>query len=195
MKKMFAVALGALFCLSALAQPNFGAGYSMLTHRSDYSVRMNGAYAGVGYDFKFRNRPLALQAGMYYQYEMTGDDASLNGFSFTSPKWREQYISIPIRLAYSMEVAPFAKVFGYAGPLFSIGMTSKAKVSSGTVDLYSYGNDWKRYDMKLGIGIGADFIKHIRVTLGFDWGLLDRCDDDAYNFHTHYFHTGIAYLF
>ena len=82
----------------------------------------------------------------------------------------------------------------------------ESKLFSGT-GLDDYGSDvkeerknWNRFDMGLGINAGVEVLKHYRLSVGYDWGLLGIFKDGDYvdadtKTNNLCFHLRLAYMF
>ena len=91
-----------------------------------------------------------------------------------------------------------AKVFAYAGPSLQMGLASTSKITVGgtTNTTNNYDNDsYGRMNVLVGGGIGADIADMLRLTVGYDFGLLDRNSSDNVSLKTSQLHVGVAYLF
>ncbi len=102
-------------------------------------------------------------------------------------------ILIPVRAGYSYDFGP-VKAFAFAGPKLGVNLAStlkwRDKGESGKANMY-YATDsdgkilkdengdairsgLSRCQLYMGVGIGAQFLEHFKVTLSYDGGLLNR---------------------
>ena len=99
-------------------------------------------------------------------------------------------------------------VFAFAGPTFSLGLTSKTDVTTtvlGQNKTTNYDNyakdddgdasDYKRGNIFLGGGLGVDLKNTFRISLGYDFGLLNRTSADNTTRTQNQFYVGVAFLF
>jgi len=208
MKKIISAAAALLIAASAFAQVHVGAGYQNMSNRSKYSdenstytMNFNGIYAGVGYDIALGANGLFLTPGAYFTVGSHTESTS-EGSDSIKGAWREMYLNVPVRLSYGFEVAPTARLFAFAGPVISYGVSSKFRTTA-TVSGEKKSSDWdnvynesyKRFDLKMGLGVGADIISRVRIKASYDIGLLNRSGESGEKLHSNVFSIGVAYLF
>ena len=223
MKKIFVATIVALTAISASAQINFGAGY--LRSTATYQVKSgadvnntlsNGFYAGLGYETSLM-KGLGLSAGVYYSY-LYSDDAGSTAIGTIATgtlktNLKEHYINVPVALNFGYNLTGDLRLFAFGGPTLSVGLSSishyDATVSviginlsdSGDSDNYAGTDDkaspYGRFDILLGAGAGVDFLGKYRLTVGYDWGLLNRNVDSESTAirHRNQLKLGVAYLF
>ena len=94
------------------------------------------------------------------------------------------------------------RVFAFAGPTLSFNVSSKTTVAgSSTEDKVStkdfmekLGGKYGAFDLMLGAGAGVDVLNMIRVKFGYDWGLVNRGNDDL-KLHRQQLKVGVAFIF
>lgn len=196
---------------TAFAQVNIGAGYTGASHAfSEGSDRWyNGAYIQLGY-----NLPLGagfeFNPSIQYNCAFRSEDVTIESGGATlatENKYNEHYLHVPLMFNYGYEISKNARIFVYAGPTASFGLYAGGKGKAGaefggvsiatddkSVSLYDKDSDYRRWDVKVGGGIGIDICRHYRINVGYDYGLLDRWKGDG-TLHTHVIQAGFAYLF
>ena len=93
------------------------------------------------------------------------------------------------------------KLSAFAGPVLSCGLSSVAKVSidDNTTKASNYGDEsvYGRFDVKLGLGIGAAFMEKFNAKIGYNVGLLNRYTGnlDDLSFRTGVFYVGVGINF
>ena len=190
MKKIIlTVAAFGLAAFSALAQVTLGAGYTGM--KSDFS-NMEGKWyhgfnLGVGY-----NLPLGLGfefcPSIEYNYlTRLEETAAGNGETAGENRFNEHYLSIPLLFDYGYEINRNARIFIFAGPAASFRLYADPSESGD--------NGPKRWDVRLGAGVGMDIYRHWRIQAGYDYGLLDRSKSEGTKLHFHNVRAGITYLF
>lgn len=205
MKKLIVVAAAMLLaCATSFAQLNVNLGYANSTERYKtgndlYSMRLNGFTVGVGYSIELAE-DFFFTPGLNYLF---------SGATNTSPgpislkgNVTEHYINVPMILSYDFSLSGGAKFFLFAGPTPSIGIASNTKVTA-TVGQYKAdesvnnyaNNDYKRFDLLLGGGIGLKFSDTYIFKVGYDFGLLNRSGVSGLSEHHRLLTVGIAYLF
>ena len=192
-----------LFGASAFAQ-NFGAGYVQSTmSKGNTSVPANGFYAGFGYTASIAPG-FALNPGIYYEFLSSQSDTDLWGLASSSSKTKEHYVNVPLHVSFAYSFAPTFKLFIYGGPTASVGIASNTKTTTSAViigtgtstrDNYADDDDYSRFDVLAGGGIGAEVMKKFRINVGYDFGLLDRYDDDDYTIKRNRLTAGVAFIF
>jgi hypothetical protein len=203
MKKTFAIIAAALISTAAFAQAEIGIGYVNSTYKDvyDHDLSGSGLYVGASYNFNLVNLgegTLGVAPGVYYQYNSCDKKFSYNGIAEATYKIKEHFINIPVEFSYTYPVARDLSLAGYAGPIFSIGvsgeMDGNASVlgytGSGDADLYSDAK-FDQFDIQLGIGFGIIYDNTYKFMVGYDWGLRDRVEDVRHD----QVRLGIAYLF
>lgn len=234
MKKIYIFTLVAamLFAIEANAQLQVGAGYNHGTTTvriadEDESDDLDGFYLEALYDLNLIKKgsgSLALQPGVRFIYLGESDSEAEYGYKARS-SFNETYLAVPVHVKYSYDLASL-KLYAFAGPVFSMGLTSVSKTSlsgEGVNYVSKYHNysgktvvkgegtsssvkpdgltDYGRFDIKLGLGIGAAFSEKLNVKLGYEIGMLNRytgeqiSKDYRYRIHTGVFYLGVGLSF
>jgi len=196
---------------TGFAQSIFSVGYLNSTHKfSEENRSFNGIYAGAAYDFALGQTGLTLTPGLFYAYDIRRDNVSeySQTVSFLkegyNSQWKEHSLNVPVRISYGYEVSPMVRVFAFGGPVASLSLYSKKKISPTVEGFSAYDQmvdyldgdySFKKFDIKLGAGIGVDIAGNFRITAGYDFGLVNRYDTDGNSLHTNIFHIGIAYIY
>lgn len=176
MKKVFAIAAALMMLATAANAQSFGAGYVQSTKKIDNSSSVaNGFYAGFGYSAEIMPG-LNLNPGLYYEFLTSNSD--LFDLGIVTGKTTEHYVNVPLHLSYGINFAPTFKVFAYGGPTANVGIASTTKrdyagAVETTTDNYK-DSKYGRFDIMLGVGGGIELMKKFRITVGYDWGMLDR---------------------
>ena len=220
-----------LLAVDANAQLQVGAGYnhSTTTERiadEDDSEDLDGFYIEATYDLNFLEKgwgTLALQPGVRFTYLGEADSDIEYGYKAKSA-FNETYLDIPVHVKYSYDLGA-VKLSAFAGPVFSMGLSSVAQtsISGEGVDYFvKYHNysgktitkgeslssvnpdgmtDYGRFDIKLGLGVGATFMEKFNVKVGYNIGMLNRytgeqvLKDHKFKRHTGVFYAGIGFSF
>lgn len=229
MKKFyFILAAAAMFlAVDANAQLGVGVGYNHGTtttrigNESD-SDGLDGFYLEATYDWNFLDRGwgmLSLQPGVRLSYMGEYDSEEVLGV-LTKESFNETYFDIPVHVKYSYDLGAI-RLSAFAGPVFSFGLTSATKVSADDY-MWKYHNytgktvtkgdgssssskpetgpEYGRFDLKLGLGVGATFMEKFNVKLGYNIGMLNRYTgeqvaDTKYKMHTGVFYVGLGFNF
>ena len=217
MKRIFTVVLSAallLMATDAFAQLSAGAGYLYSTLTSTYKGNAednevsNGLYMGASFDIPIVGDNLKLTPGLYLSVLTAKANASFYGIANVQSIFTEVAINLPAYLSYGIEMG-HANLFVYGGPTFQYGLSSKYKVDStvavpligiiasdGVIDNYKE-NDYSPFNIYLGGGLGADLNETLRVTLGFDYGMLNlyKGKEENTKYNRYNFKLGVGYLF
>lgn len=209
MKKVYLIIAAAVmfFAVEANAQIGIGVGYNMLNNvqkalDEDESGALNGFYVEATYDINFLERnwgELGLQPGLRFSY--AGDYESEEAFGVKAKaSENETYLDIPVLVKYSYDLDA-VKLSAFAGPVLSCGLSSVAKVSvdDNTTKASNYGDEsvYGRFDVKIGLGIGAAFMEKFNAKIGYNVGLLNRYTGnlDDLSFRTGVFYVGVGINF
>lgn len=188
MKKIIiTLALAAAAALSANAQIAVGVGYQTKNYSND-GPKNGGIYAGVTYNYTLSDG-LAVAAGIDLSYLTSNDDGV---------KVKEMNIGVPVLLNYAIPVADGFVLTPFAGPTFSYGLSFDVENSGISLNMYDNSiAQMKRFDVLVGGGVALDVQNLIRVSVGYNKGLLNRADsdDDDDKTTTGGLHFGVAYLF
>ena len=107
----------------------------------------------------------------------------------------EIYLDVPVRARFDIPVGGRNNLFLFTGPVLSVNLVSIDAHASGTTSNYDTIKDLRRFDVMFGFGVGIDIIEHIRVALGFDYGLLDRLASANEKCHHSQLKLGVQYIF
>lgn len=211
MKKIYAIA-AALFLTGMLAQAqdlSAGVGYLYSTMSEKVGNKTNnevtsGAYLGVSYNIPIVDG-LGIAPGFYYSILTgRGTGSILLGLGTGTVKFSEHALNIPLYLNYGMELG-HANLFFFAGPTFQFGLSSKYKaeadvplaglIAKGEVNNYKDLN-MGRFNVYMGGGIGVDLNEILRITVGFDYGLVNLNKNGTGDKSNRYnLKIGVGYLF
>lgn len=201
MKKFF-ITLTILFAaaLGANAQFSIGAGYLNRTNNISFegtskSYTLNGFYAGLdaGYNIGYGVR---IAPGIYYSY-ITGHTVIPGGRD--EGNYYRHELTFPINVRYSLEVSESLDVFAYAGPQFIIGLASSnamsGKGNSSSGNNFSGSEGEKHFNAGLGVGLGVDIAKSMRINVGYTIGMLNTVRSENISSKINTLQVGLALLF
>lgn len=197
MKKFFVtLALVVATATAAMAQVSVGAGYLNTNFKGDpIDGTLNGFYAGGDYNINIVGG-FSVAPGLYYHFNSTTKDFA----GLADATWTSHSVNVPINLNYALKLGP-VKVGVFAGPTLSLGLASTIKVNAGTsisVDAYKELPGGKpalnRFDLLLGGGVAAE-ISCVRLSVGYNIGMLNQVNSDHHTLKKNELHAGIAYLF
>lgn len=207
MKKIIlSVVLAAVAATSAMAQFSVGAGYLNQTLKTTVSdnttnAAFQGAYVGADASY-YLGLGFSVVPGIYYGY--LSSDENL-GFSLASvsSSTKNHYIAVPVNFKYGIKPLDVLGVFAYAGPQFSLGISSKTTTTgtvlgaSGSSVLDNYGDDGhlNRFNISAGVGLGVELFDVVRVEFGYNYGFLNLSNLDNVTSKASSWHVGAAFLF
>lgn len=126
--------------------------------------------------------------------------AALNGtagyhFKKTSMNLGEIYLDIPVRAKYYIPASPTTEFYLFGGLVPSLDLISIDAHSNGsTSNFETY--PLTRFDVMIGGGVGAEISELIRVTFGYDFGLLSRYKSGSSSSpHTSLLKLAVYYMF
>lgn len=232
MKKFFAIVLGAALMLAgtnAFAQLSVGAGWlnsteSVKSGNNDPSnTNLNGFYVGGQYNLPIV-AGLGVAPGLYVSgifAKVNNSDSAYGISGSTNASSREFDLNVPVNVNYAFEIGGDFKVFVYAGPVFQLGIVSKASyeasigaggigVSTGkyTTDNYS-GKTYNAKNEEVGqhdggyqnpfniyVGGGAGIQSGaFQVIIGYDHSLLNFSKNSNETASRSQIKLGVGYAF
>ena len=211
MKKIIiTLALAVAACTTAFAQLgglSVGAGYLDNTIKSVYTSgststtttqAYGGFYAGLSYDVLTIGPGITITPGLYFASTSFKDVDTVLGVT-TTTTGNESYIAVPVNVSYKLNLVPSVLAIApYVGPTFAYGLSSKGSVAVGntttTSDHYD-GTTYGKFDLQVGVGLAFDIVEMVRVSVGYNFGLLDRDSDEDTKVTTSNLNFGVAYLF
>ena len=149
----------------------------------------NGAYAGIETDLNVL--PISnssISAGVYFDFVnyRLSDYLAARTFSFR----------IPVHFKYSIGLGRTEVLFVSAGPSATIGAFGDYITTIGNTSHKEnfYTDDNSRFDLSLGAKVGIDLSHTFRVSVGYDFGLLDQNPRDPV-VNRNFLQVGVGYLF
>ncbi len=211
MKKfILTLAVLAAAAAGASAQIAVGGGYLNMTSTTKVNnssdVVFDGFYAGASYGIPIA-QGLGVAPGIYYAWLKTGDGLVISENLSGGIDQVQQYIAVPVDLYYGAEITPGLKLSIYGGPTFDYCLSYKTTYSASAfgasvekeVDSFDSDPNNKHFDILVGGGVALDVADMIRVTCGYNFGLLDRyaneAGDDGITITHKGFNVGLAFLF
>ena len=209
-KALFLLVALTLVGATAFAQVRIGVGYANSTDRfkvqnSDVqSASANGVYGTVGFNIPIVGDLSLSPSVMYTFLSAQSGKSGLGGLVSAGATTQEHYITVPLHFEYGSELAPGFRLFFFGGPSVAFGLISKTTYSAGiggysmdtVLDNYNDYSNYGRWDVMLGGGMGFDLINRLRLTVGYDFGMLDRnLDSGTITRHRNQLSAGLAFLF
>lgn len=201
MRKLVLIIIVSIVSGNAFGQLSLGVGYIKAGQfRGDAN---QGLYTGADFNLRIGNS-FGIAPGVYYSigkstYPLYYSDGTV------AKKYEEHYIGFPINLNYSIRLSSSVSLCVFSGPMFSYGtISTETNVTNNsstgkTQDLYGFLPDnvvYSPFDISFGGGLALCFKKRVRLSLGFNFGFLNRATgDNVHYYHRGVFHSGIAYSF
>ncbi|MDO4512138.1 MAG: outer membrane beta-barrel protein [Bacteroidales bacterium] len=131
------------------------------------NVDVSGANSRIAFHLGAR-ATYAFQSQSQGLYANAAALFSLKGTKVGDVTYNPFYLEIPVHMGYKYPIVNNVAVFGEVGPYFALGLFGKAN----GVNIFG-DNGFKRFDVGLGIHGGFEFSQKVRVSIGYDFGLLD----------------------
>ena len=220
MKKIIIAVAALAVSVSSFAQVSVGAGYlnssaTQVTTISEGTTNTANASSNGFYVQGLYAYPLAsgldLNAGLkfYWDTRTSTGNVDFGGVHFADATavTKEAYLALPVNVSYGYSINKDVRIFAFAGPTFSLGLSSKTNVttsvlgqtSTDTIDNYAKDDEgnrsYKTGNVFLGGGIGVDLMKMVRVNVSYDFGLVNRSTADKTKLTENLLSVGVAFLF
>ncbi len=194
MKKILAlIAILAIGLGSANAQENLRWGVTAGMNVSKFSISGLDSRIGFHAGVKAELGLPQVTEGAYMDFGalLTLKGAKVDGGAAGNLKFNPYYLEVPVHIGYKYAVNDDFTLFANAGPYIAIGLFGKAKAnindelgadlgidSSASENIF--GDDgFRRFDLGLGLKIGAEFSKKYQVSFGYDFGLIETAKDSG----------------
>ena len=195
MKKflVFIVSMFAFVFANNINAQTISAGYLRSTYTSKYdgttySMNGNGLFVGADIDVDLTDG-LAFTPGLFFDYANYEilDNIHANVY----------YLRAPLHIKYTYYLEKDLSLFVDGGPGLSYGLGGKVRYHNGGIDVNEdfFTDDDRRFDIPLGLEVGANLPYNLRLTFGYDWGLLNQSADDDDNVRRNFLHVGLGYRF
>ncbi len=203
MKNVFATlaVLAALFAGEAVSHAQMDITYSLgagVTGRTylfaQPGVKTETALApGLSLDFESNFRPyrnFAFSAGASLVgtagYHLGGNTALNLG---------EIHLDIPIHVKVYVPLGEKVEMCFFGGLTPEICLVSVDAHAKGTTDNFKTNPNLQRFNLLAGAGLGLEIIRHIKVSIGYDQGLVDRDKSAERKSITGLAKVSVAYIF
>jgi len=202
MKKLLIAALLLASATSSYAQISVGAGYRGTYKTYNYSnVWYNGFYLGADYNYAL-SEYFGVASGLYFARQSHSETVEADNGLSVDTTIKDAYLSVPLYFTAGYTVAKDLRVSLFVGPMISMDIassidtktTSLGATAKGSVDSFESDPNYKRFDCLVGGGLAIDY-KFVRLSAGYNYGLLDRDADADGTLHRHGLHIGLAYIF
>lgn len=213
MKKIIILVSAALMAVTSLKAEglNITAGYAMgldkYTEANGQKSNKfsNGFYIGIGYTIRdVISDNWNIDTGLQYVnfWGKKNDECKFLDGSKIKGQQVDSYIQLPVRLNYTWDTEN-CDFFLYAGPKFLFGLKSQFRSDDvpGPINWYAkeLEHAYKRFNLMLGVGGGVYIGEHLRIDVGYDWGVLNRYKgdykDEGHKLYESMLNVGVAFCF
>lgn len=176
-KTVFLLAWAVLFfaaAQTAAAQISLGVGSGARTYtfQEGNGPIVTGVEPSASIEFEANFRLARI-----FAVSVGADLAAVAGYKFTndnSKNLAEIYLEAPVRAKLYIPVSSKVDLYVFAGPVASLNLMSVDYNNKQFTDNYTRNPNLRRFDVMLGGGVGVEIIRHIRATVGYDQGLVNR---------------------
>ena len=182
------------------------AGFGLSTTKFDYTLGhtnadLYGGTLGISYEIPDVEGTLGFAPGLQFGY-FTKSDVNISNYANVS--FTETYLAVPLDFNLHMNLSGDMKLLVFAGPTLDLGLTSRVKEKSTSVEYDIYSGKlsdytkYTRYDVLVGGGLGLDVMDAVRFSVRYDYGLVNRNGGSTSNLleiHRSQLKLGVAFLF
>ena len=182
------------------------AGFGLSTTKFDYTLGhtnadLYGGTLGISYEIPVVEGTLGFAPGLQFGYFTKSD---VNIYNYANVSSTETYLAAPLDFNLHMNLSGDMKLLVFAGPTLDLGLTSRVKEKSTSVEYDIYSGKlsdytkYTRYDVLVGGGLGLDVMDAVRFSVRYDYGLVNRNGGSTSNLleiHRSQLKLGVAFLF
>ena len=154
-----------------------GSGSRVYTFQEGNAPAMPGAAPTISIEFEANFR-----LSRVFGVSVGADLAGVAGYHFMNDKSKnlgDIYLEAPVRAKLYIPLGSKVDLYIFGGPVASVNLISGLR----------------RFDVMLGGGVGVEIIRHIRATVGYDHGLINRDGTPGRNVHTGALKVAAYYMF
>ena len=107
----------------------------------------------------------------------------------------EIYLEAPVRAKLYIPLGSKVDLYIFGGPVASVNLVSGDFHTKQITNNYQANPNLRRFDLLLGGGVGVEIIRHIRATVGYDHGPINRDGTPGRNVHTGALKVAAYYMF
>ena len=180
----------------ANAQLGINAGWLNKSHsfKSDdisYSPS-NGFFAGVDLDL-YLDDLFVIAPGVQFSFAESNDLMLLTNDGALFGSVQEMALSLPVKTRYLLDFSDDFMLYPFVDAALEYGLRSLYKTQeNGEIDLYKDA-DFKKWDVKVGGGLGVQLFECIKLECGYDFGLINRIS--GLLSHTNQLYLGLTFSF
>ena len=181
MKKLIIALVAAFIAVSANAQVGIIAGLTSSSTNFDSAVadvqNVNQYHAGIAYKIGIGNL-FTIQPAIIYNMKGTrlGDVGKVSDLNVD---YKTGYLEVPVQLQVGFGLGPIARVFAFAEPFVGYAITNSVDTEydgplafgSTKGETQTWENVKNRFEYGVGLGVGAEVLKHIQVSVKYFWNM------------------------
>lgn len=171
MKKIIVALVALFFAFSANAQIGIMAGITSSTSDVKSAVsdiqNVNQYHVGVAYKLGIGNL-LTIQPAILYNMKGTriGDVGGINDLNVD---YKTGYLEVPVQVQVGFGLGPIARVFAFAEPFVGYAITNT--IDTNGVSVKAWDNIKNKIDYGVGLGVGAEVLKHVQFSVKYFWNM------------------------
>ena len=181
MKKLIIALVAAFIAVSANAQVGIIAGLTSSSTDFDSAVadvqNVNQYHAGIAYKIGIGNL-FTIQPAIIYNMKGTrlGDVGKVSDLNVD---YKTGYLEVPVQLQVGFGLGSIARVFAFAEPFVGYAITNSVDTEydgplafgSTKGETQTWDNVKNRFEYGVGLGVGAEVLKHIQVSVKYFWNM------------------------
>jgi hypothetical protein len=170
-----------------------GTGSRVYTFQEGNAPAMPGAAPTISIEFEANFR-----LSRVFGVSVGADLAGVAGYHFMNDKSKnlgDIYLEAPVRAKLYIPLGSKVDLYIFGGPVASVNLISGDFHTTQITDNYKANPNLRRFDVMLGGGVGVEIIRHIRATVGYDHGLINRDGTPGRNVHTGALKVAAYYMF
>lgn len=171
MKKIIVALVALFFAFSANAQIGIMAGITSSASDVKSAVsdiqNVNQYHVGVAYKLGIGNL-LTIQPAILYNMKGTriGDVGGINDLNVD---YKTGYLEVPVQVQVGFGLGPIARVFAFAEPFVGYAITNT--IDTNGVSVKAWDNIKNKIDYGVGLGVGAEVLKHVQFSVKYFWNM------------------------
>lgn len=173
MKKIIVALVALCFAFSANAQVGIIAGITSSTSNIESAMadieNVNQYHAGVAFKLGLGNL-LTVQPAIIYNMKGTRI-GEIGGIKDVNVDYKTGYLEVPVQVQVGFGLGSIARVFAFAEPFVGYAITNSIDFSNKTEVEQTWDNVKNRFDYGVGLGVGAEVLKHIQFSVKYFWNM------------------------
>ena len=173
MKKIIVALVALCFAFSANAQVGIIAGITSSTSNIESTMadieNVNQYHAGVAFKLGLGNL-LTVQPAIIYNMKGTRI-GEIGGIKDVNVDYKTGYLEVPVQVQVGFGLGSIARVFAFAEPFVGYAITNSIDFSNKTEVEQTWDNVKNRFDYGVGLGVGAEVLKHIQFSVKYFWNM------------------------